>query len=943
MNAQRFRRIEELFNAAADLPVGERTRFIDLACEDDEQVKRDVRLLIEQHDPRSTFIEPPNPPAVRPERHIRGARIGRYTIRRVIASGGMGTVYEADQHRPIRKVALKVMQAGLASESARRRFEFESQVLGLLRHPNVAQVYEAGVHEDAGGAVPFFAMELVEDSVTITGFARNRQGATTGAGPGKDSPSMPTDRRQIESVLETFLQACAAVCHGHQQGVIHRDLKPANILVDGSGTVKVIDFGVARLITQNHDQSHTVSEPGRVMGTLAYMSPEQVGQRVTDDGPFEEVLTIVGPTPSPDALAARRSEIDIRTDVYSLGLVLYEMLCGAPPYHVGGCGLLSAVDIIQTQPPTRPSSLNPALRGDLETIVLKALEKDRERRYPSVEALARDLECFRRMEPIDARPPTAIYQVRMFARRNRAIVGAASAIAAVLVIATGVSMWFAARAAVRAKETEQARSRAQRSADYLEGVLASANPWFPPAIPRNDELADYEPWDEWQNSPWPYAGMPGRAASTLDVLWAAAQRVSVEFADDPLTRARLSDSLGWTLARLLTTEQHPLSPQMSAMAEQLLREALRIRRDALGGGDERTLRTLFHLAEFLDYRPGGAAEAERYYDEGWNICRAQYGASHPRTLHALRSWANNVAFYQDRRADALRRMSSQLESVMDPGAQASPALLMTLAYYGYVLSFSDHASGRRLSLDAYERLERVAGPLNIRTAYAGRYVTTMLLDAGDATRAAEVARDTQHAEAAFFGPDSLEAAHRLGSCVRALSAQQLWHDAIEPARHALTIFRGIRGPAHAETLTAQWALSVVLWYAREHLDESERLAMDVHGRLAASEGEGAQSTLWCAIHIIGAALHGPKLLEALEFIERQRTLIERDPARLQFLGQITSYRARCLRLLGRDAEAIAAFVHAFEVAAHASDTNAVLADLRERLLEHIAVALAGHK
>lgn len=591
--------------------------------------------------------------------------------------------------------------------------------------------------------------------------------------------------------------------------------------------------------------------------------------------------------------------------------------------------------MIREQVPRRLSGFNKTLRGDVETIALKALEKDRERRYQSVESLARDLERFRRMEPIDARPPTALYQVRMFARRNRALVGAAGAIAGVLVLATGVSTWFSARASVKAREAEQARQRAQRTAEYLEGVLASANPWFPPAIPADGVLADYEPWDEWQHSPWPYAGMPGHAANTLDVLWAAAQRVSTEFADDPLTRARLSDSLGWTLARLLSTEQHPLSAKMSTLAEQLLREALRIRREELGAEDERTLRTLLRLAEFLDYRPGGAAEAERYYEEAWGACRRVYGPLDPRTLHALRSLTNNVAFYRGRYDDAVKRMREELEPVMAAPPSPTAASLVTLAYYGYVLSLSDGPEGRRLAVGAYDRLAGELGRHDVRTAYAGRYVTMVLLEAGEALAATRVAQDTYEAEAVFFGPESLEAAHRLGACSRALTTQGLWRDAVEPSRHAFRIFTGIRGPSASDTVNAQWTYSVVLWFAGERLDESERLAMDVYNRLVISDGEGALSTLGCALQISSAALFGPRLGEALAFIDRQRGLIESDPSRFEFLGPVTTCRARCLARLGRDAESFAAFDQAIRLAAQALGHEQTVVDLRERMLAHL--------
>lgn len=968
MNAERFRRIETIFAEAADLPTGELTRYLEEACADDEQVKHDVRALIAQHDPRSTFLEPPNPASGGSARQIVGARVGRYVITRVIASGGMGTVYEAEQHRPSRRVALKVMQASLASESARRRFEFESQILGLLRHPNVAQIFEAGVYEDMGGAVPFFAMELIEGATSLTAYVARRRtegggdaagdagGDESGAGSlkgrlpehvsggvlrgGGPSAPPPGTREEIDTILGTFLQACAAVQHGHQQGVIHRDLKPANILVDATGVVKVIDFGVARVIRQGRDETPTLSEPGRVIGTLAYMSPEQVGQRVTDSH-IGDISSLVDQraTPPGGTLSSLAGEIDIRTDVYSLGIVLYEMLCGASPYDVRSKALGDAAAIIQFQPPVRPSSLNALLRGDLETILLKALEKDRERRYQSVEAFARDIERYRRLEPIDARPPTSLYQIRLFTRRHRALVFAVGVIAAVLVIATSVSLWFAARASVKAAEAEKSRLRAQRTADYLEGALASANPWFPPVIPKNDELADYEPWDEWQHSPWPYAGMPGRAANTIDVLWAAAQRVSEEFGDDPLTRARLSDSLGWTLARMLTTETHPRQADMSILSERLLREALRIRREELGPRDEETLRTMMRLAEFLDYRPGGLAEGERLYDEAWRTCRELYGGTDPRTLHALRSWANNVAFYQQRLSDAMARMKAELGRAVEPGSNASAAELVTLAYYGYVMHYVDAAEGKRITEDAYARLTAAVGRQNVRTAYAGRYLTNILMDLGDAAGAERVSLDTHAAEAAFFGTESLEAAYRLKSHVETLIAQQKWRDAIAPAKHAMGVFNGVRGPVHWDTVNAQWTYSVALYMSGEDAAESERHALEVYDKAVALEGAAGYHTLTFALRLIDAGLDGRKLNDVLGFIVKQEEIIVSTPARHAFLGLLTTFHAECLNMMNRSIESIEVFDRVSRAAERNGASEATLGELRQRMLRHVAEVL----
>ncbi len=429
-------RVQQIFEEALRLPPADRPGFLEEACTGDQELRASVKSMLAHHaETDSEFLQPADPDATvsDPRRSeltdpMVGRRIAGYRIKRLIAAGGMGSVYEAVQEKPRRRVALKVMKRGIASRSALRRFEFESQLLARLRHPNVAQVYEAGTHDDGQGGVPFFAMEYVPNAKTITIFAQEKK--------------LTTRER-----LDLFAKVCDAVHHGHQKGIIHRDLKPGNILVDSAGEPKIIDFGVARATDSDLAVTTLQTNVGQIIGTLQYMSPEQCEGDPTD--------------------------LDTRTDVYALGVVLYELLTGSLPYDLSRAAVYEAARIIREQEPAKPSTIDRTVRGDVETITLKALEKDRERRYRSAEALADDLRHYLRNEPIQARPPSLSYQFSRFARRNRAVVIGIAAFFLVLIggiVATGFALSRALDAEGLAETRRVEAVKAQERAEDAEAA-----------------------------------------------------------------------------------------------------------------------------------------------------------------------------------------------------------------------------------------------------------------------------------------------------------------------------------------------------------------------------------------------------------------------------------------------------------------------------------------
>src|SRR5262245_15314445 len=313
-------------------------------------------------------------------------RYGSYRPIRLLGRGGMGAVYEAEQDNPRRIVALKIIKPGLTSPKLVRRFQQESEALGRLQHPGIAQIYEAGTAETPFGPQPYFAMELIRGEALLE--------------------YVDSHHFTARQKLELMARICDAVEHAHQRGIIHRDLKPGNILVDEVGQPRILDFGVARAIDRDLPSTRQ-TEAGQLIGTLAYMSPEQV--------------------------LADPLDLDTRSDVYALGVILYELLTNRQPYNTTG-GFYEVAQAIQEQDPTSLGSIDRAYRGDVETIVAKAVEKDKTRRYGSVAALAADIRRHLLDEPIAARPPSAAYHFQKFARRHKAFVAGVAAVFVVLVV-----------------------------------------------------------------------------------------------------------------------------------------------------------------------------------------------------------------------------------------------------------------------------------------------------------------------------------------------------------------------------------------------------------------------------------------------------------------------------------------------------------------------------
>jgi tetratricopeptide (TPR) repeat protein len=479
-------------------------------------------------------------------------RIGHYALQGVIASGGMGTVFKAVQESPRRVVAIKVMRSGVTSASALRRFDYESQLLGRLRHPGIAQVYEAGTHDDGTGPVPFFAMEYIPNAKSITDYAGQK--------------SLGNRER-----LALFAKVCDAVHHGHQKGIVHRDLKPSNILVGPNGNPRIIDFGVARATDSDMALTMQQTDVGQLVGTLQYMSPEQC--------------------------LADPHDIDTRSDLYSLGIVLYELVCGQLPYRIDKTPIFEATRVIREQDPTKPSSLNVRL----------ALEKDRDRRYQSAAELAQDLTRYLAGDAISARPASLAYQLRVFARRNKGVLAALGAIFVVVLAGAVVSTAMYFRSEANRLKAEQQQDKAAAAETYLEDLISSLNPTSLGDQVRISELLDRYGRD-----------------------------IEKRFADQPEVEATVRASLANSYIYLNLMQHTDRSGDHWLAAREHLDTALEIRRKVLGVEHPDTLALVEQLAFFLGFGMD-LEQAERLRREALDIRERTQGPDDPETLGAAMS------------------------------------------------------------------------------------------------------------------------------------------------------------------------------------------------------------------------------------------------------------------------------------------------------------------
>ncbi len=842
MSRERHRKLSDLFARAGRLPPDARVEFLENACGEDAELLSEVLSLLEEERVGPLDTEHVRAKLGRVAEDVIGSpghpeSIGHYRIIRVIGQGGMGVVYEAEQDNPRRRVALKVIRPGQLDPTLLARFRHEVQVLGQLQHPGIARIYEAGSTDVGAGGQPHFAMELVHGRPLLDYAEENEL--------------------DLHQRLELMAKICDALQHAHRKGVIHRDLKPANILVEQGGVPKILDFGVARATGAD---LHTVSvrtQMGQIIGTVPYMSPEQAG--------------------------GDPAELDTRSDVYGVGVIAYELLAGRLPYDVKDRLIHEAVRVIREDEPTRLSAVNASYRGDVETIIAKALEKDKDRRYQSASAMANDLRRYLNHEVITARPPSTLYQLRKFTQRNRALVASAGVVFAVLVVATVVSTTLAiregrARQAESAQRTlaEDARDEAEAVSAFLRNMIGAANPWAEEA------------------------GFPlGRNIKIVDVLDNAATELDTSFGGQPEVEAAVRGALGETYQGIGQFDE----------AESHLLRAVGLLAERLGPSHEKTLNARGALAA-LYYAQGRLEEAETLGRQVVEARRSVAGDDDQVLIEDLTSLGNvlrDLGKYDE--AEVLLREALERAGTI-PAEQANlegdilNELALTVHYKG------DYEGAEPLFRKALALTRQQLGPEHPRVAIALHNLASLLHDQGHYAAAESMYREALDMRVKLLGeehPETLITMNNLGL----LYDNEGRFDEAEPLYvRVLEIRTRILGENNWHTLSSVYNLGV-FYRNTDQLEKAEPMLVKAMDGFLNLLGEGH---LYTFTSMAGLAIlydDQGRLEEAEQLFRRtlrlrRKELGDEHPDTLRAAGQL----AGLLLKRGRNDEAEMLFAEA---------------------------------
>ena len=795
-------RVKEIVGAALECEQSQRLAFLDTACHEDSQLRAEVESLIAAYERSSLLsggLSESNWDITPVQDAETPATIGPYRLERELGAGGMGQVWLAEQLEPVRRlVAIKLIRSGFRDREIAQRFLAERQSLALMNHPSIAKVFDAGT---TPSGQHYLVMEYV-DGKPITEYC--------------DHHKLSIDQR-----LRLFQQVCEGVQHAHQKAIIHRDLKPSNILVtevDGKPTPRIIDFGIAKALTSGIDDPTLFTRVGSVIGTMGYMSPEQAEGTSQDGG----------------------HDVDTRSDAYSLGVVLYELLTGVLPFDQRKLTYYEVLRVLREQDAPRPSTrlrdlansnaaaqdrgtetapLVRQLRGDADSIVLKAIEKERNRRYASPAELAADIERYLRNEPVTAHAASFGYLARKYVRRHRA---------GVLIAATGILLLagFAIAQTIQLRKTRRQRDRADRISQFMSGIFKVSNP--------NQSQ--------------------GKTITARDLLDSGSKQIAAELKDDPELEARMMYQMADTYYNL------GIYPQAQSLAEQ----ALSIQRRVLGSRNPDTLETMTFLGGLLSDE-GNYREAEKLQREQLEVDRKVLGPDNRATLKAS-FWLGITLNGEERYAEAEKVLRQTLVTQQRVLGPEDPQTIMTMDGLANAVEREGRFSeAEKQYRSLIEISRRVVGPENTNTLSAMGNLAATLLQQERFPEAEQQCRDVLAIERRILGPEHPDLVVTLDNLGTALDYEGKLVEADKTLREALAIEQHLLGPENPSSLTIEESVAVVQ-SEMGHYSEAKSSFQSILKSLEKTNEPGTLATAWDGF-ACAAAVAGHKD-EAIEYLNK---------------------------------------------------------------------------